>query len=259
MPTLARLSVTPVKGTAIHHPSSATITPAGIPQDRRFYIVDEWGELFSGGTFGPLVAIVAEYDTEAERLKLRFPDGSRIEAPADELGAEETTDFYGRAWPRTSSRDRSPRRSRCTAPAPAAGADAIARGTVPTWSRSRSSRPSPCATSPSEAGTEGTLDARRFRLNLELEGCDPYEEDSWAGRRNGVGGARSRSAARCRDAYSPPRILTPARRTGTRSPRSRGTDSASLATAAFRSASMPVSWNPVPVRVGDVTPLDLDL
>ena len=189
MPTLARLSVTPVKGTAIHHPSSATITPAGIPQDRRFYIVDEWGELFSGSTFGPLVAIVAEYDTEAERLKLRFPDGSLTEAPADELGAEETTDFYGRlvaahvvegpfAEAISVYCARPLRLVRCDREGDGADVEPI---TVVSAESVRDL---------AERGRyEGTLDARRFRLNLELEGCDPHEEDSWAGRRVRVGGA----------------------------------------------------------------------
>jgi uncharacterized protein YcbX len=35
----------------------------------------------------------------------------------------------------------------------------------------------------------GELDARRFRLNLELEGCEPYEEDTWSGRRLDIGEA----------------------------------------------------------------------
>ena len=30
---------------------------------------------------------------------------------------------------------------------------------------------------------------RRFRLNLELEGCEPYEEDTWEGRHVRVGDA----------------------------------------------------------------------
>ena len=33
------------------------------------------------------------------------------------------------------------------------------------------------------------LDARRFRMNLELGGCEPFEEDGWTGRRVRVGGA----------------------------------------------------------------------
>jgi hypothetical protein len=31
------------------------------------------------------------------------------------------------------------------------------------------------------------LDARRFRINLEIEGCEPYEEDTWDGRSVRIG------------------------------------------------------------------------
>ena len=96
MPTIARLSVTPVKGTVVHHPDSVGLTEAGIPGNRLFYIVDEWGELFSGVEFGPLVRIRAEYDADDEVLSLRFPDGTVVAGAADSLGAGETTDFYGR-------------------------------------------------------------------------------------------------------------------------------------------------------------------
>jgi uncharacterized protein YcbX len=38
-------------------------------------------------------------------------------------------------------------------------------------------------------GREGDSDSRRFRINLEIEGCEPYEEDTWRGRRLRVGEA----------------------------------------------------------------------
>jgi uncharacterized protein YcbX len=46
-----------------------------------------------------------------------------------------------------------------------------------------------------------TLDARRFRLDIELAGCEPFEEDTWQGRLVEVGGARIRvhgQIPRCR-------------------------------------------------------------
>ena len=36
-------------------------------------------------------------------------------------------------------------------------------------------------------GDRPDLDARRFRIQLEIDGCDPYEEDSWDGRLVRVG------------------------------------------------------------------------
>ena len=37
------------------------------------------------------------------------------------------------------------------------------------------------------ADHEGVLDARRFRMNIELDGCAPYEEDTWDGAHVRVG------------------------------------------------------------------------
>jgi uncharacterized protein YcbX len=39
-----------------------------------------------------------------------------------------------------------------------------------------------------EAG-RNAIDARRFRMLFELEGCDPHEEDTWEGRRFAIGDA----------------------------------------------------------------------
>ena len=96
MPALARISVTPVKGTAVLHPETVTLTEAGIAQDRLFYLVDEWGDLFSGSRFGQLVRLQAQLDAASERLTLRFPEGTEVAAACDTLGPPETTNFYGR-------------------------------------------------------------------------------------------------------------------------------------------------------------------
>src|SRR5215207_10031984 len=96
MPSLARLSVTPVKGTIGHHPSEVHLTDAGIPGNRLFYLVDERGELFSGPDHGPLVRIRASYDAALERLALRMPNGPDVEGAADDLGEAVVTNFYGR-------------------------------------------------------------------------------------------------------------------------------------------------------------------
>ena len=43
-------------------------------------------------------------------------------------------------------------------------------------------------------GYEGALDPLRFRINIELDGCEPFEEDTWDGRRVRVGEAVVRIA-----------------------------------------------------------------
>ena len=41
---------------------------------------------------------------------------------------------------------------------------------------------------------DGPLDPLRFRINLELDGLEPFEEDTWDGRRVRIGGAVVRIA-----------------------------------------------------------------
>ena len=41
----------------------------------------------------------------------------------------------------------------------------------------------------SRGGADGELDAGRFRMTFEIEGCEPHEEDTWEGGLVDVGGA----------------------------------------------------------------------
>ena len=181
MRTLARLNVTPVKGLALHHPARTRITEAGLPENRRFYLVDEAGTLFSGSDFGPLVRIVPEYDPAEEHLRLAFPDGTVVEGDVSELGAAETSDFYDRIVPGhrvegpwaeafTSYIGKPVRMLRCDADGD--GVDVLPLTVVSTAS---------VRDLASKGGYDGELDSRRFRINLELDGCEPYDEDSWDG------------------------------------------------------------------------------
>ncbi|MCW2575289.1 MAG: hypothetical protein JWR66_1319, partial [Modestobacter sp.] len=96
MPSVARLSTTPVKGTALHSPPTVTITGNGVADNRRFHLVDARRRLFNGKQHGPLVRLTADYDTAEEHLRLQFPDRPPVEGRATERGEAVRTDFYGR-------------------------------------------------------------------------------------------------------------------------------------------------------------------
>jgi uncharacterized protein YcbX len=190
--TLARINVSPVKGMALHHPDEVELGPEGIPENRRFYLVDDSGALFSGPTHGPLVRIRPDHDPAARQLRLTFPEGLEVSGETDALGAAVVTDFYGR--PVSAHEVLGPfaeavstyvgkplRLLRCdrdgdgvdvnplTLVSQASVEDLVARG----------KRTEP-------------LDSRRFRINLELAGCEPYDEDSWDGQRVRIGEATVR-------------------------------------------------------------------
>jgi uncharacterized protein YcbX len=187
-PTLARLNVTPLKGTALDHPDAVDLTMLGIPGNRRFHLVDDRGRLFSGGHHGPLVRLRASYDPDAQTLAVEFPDGTSVVADTSRLGATQVTDFYGRPVAgrfvvgplaekigayagrrlrlvRDDAEGDGPDEHRLTLVSRASVADL----------GSRSGRPD--------------LDPRRFRMNLELDGCAAFTEDGWEGMAARVGTA----------------------------------------------------------------------
>jgi uncharacterized protein len=186
--TLARLSVTPVKALRLSHPGEAELTAGGIPTDRRFYLVDEADALFDASDHAALLRVVSDYDPAAERLRLAFPDGSVVDDAADRLLGTITTDFFGRAVEGrfvdggfadalSGYAGRPLRLARVTH-------DGDGQDVHPlTLVSSESVR---------DLGRRGEridLDPRRFRMTLEIEGCEPYEEDSWDGELVRVGEA----------------------------------------------------------------------
>lgn len=192
MRTLTRISVTPVKALQLSHPSSVEITGAGIPADRRFFLIDEAGDLFDASDHGPLLRIVPDYRPDAERLGLTFPDGFVVDAPADRLGHPFSTDFFGRAV--AAHVVEGPFAEVLSGyvgrPVRLARVDRDGDG--------QDAHPLTVVSSASvhDLGVRGehagSLDARRFRINLEIAGCAPYEEDSWAGRTIRLGEATIR-------------------------------------------------------------------
>ncbi len=189
MRTVWRFSITPVKGMALQHPPRVDLGPTGISGSRRFYLVDASGALFSGGAFGPLVRVRPAYDPVTERLTLTFPDGRVVDGEAAVLGASISTDFYGR--PVRAREVVGPLAKAITAfvgrPVTLARCDRDGDGVDvhPLTVISNASVSDLAA----RGRFEGSLDARRFRINVEIDGCDPYDEDAWQDRRLRVGHA----------------------------------------------------------------------
>lgn len=184
--TIARISVTPVKGFALLHPGDVELTRDGVVGDRRFVLVDADGNrLRSSLTAWPIV-VSAEYHAQTERLRIRFPDRAVVEDSALGSGPVRDWNFHGAIgrgqvvegeW-----NDRLSALAghdvRIVRPEEAAGLREAPVTLVSRASVERLER---------EAG--GTVDARRFRMLFDLDGCEEHEEDTWAGRRFRVGEA----------------------------------------------------------------------
>lgn len=189
--TLTRLSVTPVKALRLSHPEEAELTVGGIPTDRRFYLIDEEGSLFDATDLGALMQVIPDYDPGTERLRLSFPDGSVVEDAADRLAGAITTDFFGRTV-----------EGKLIEGAFAPALSAFARRSLRLARVTRDGEgqdvhPLTIVSSESvrdlgQRGDRADLDARRFRINLEIQGVVPYEEDSWDGELVRVGEATIR-------------------------------------------------------------------
>jgi uncharacterized protein YcbX len=189
MPLVSRLSTTPVKGTALHSPGTVAITGNGVPDNRRFHLVDARRRLLNGKQHGPLVRITAELDADGGRLRLQFPDRPPVEGSTRELGAAVRTDFYGRdvaghlvegPWTAALS-DFVGAEVHLVAvdrPGDAVDVHPVTLISTATLEHLRSVTPG-----------GDRLDHRRFRMLVEVDGVDVHEEDTWVGRRVRLGGA----------------------------------------------------------------------
>lgn len=181
------ISATPVKGLRIATLERAMLERGGVRDDRRFYLIEQRGRMVNGKHLGALSEVTAALD-DKHRLKLGFPDGTEV-AGAIEYGETLNTRFF--------SQERAARviegpfaaalsqhageQLRLVEPADGvSGIDRGARGAVSLISRGS------LAALASAAGNEA-IDARRFRMTLELDGLEAFGEDEWIGRALRVG------------------------------------------------------------------------
>lgn len=196
MPSVAWISVAPVKGLRLEQRDEVLLTQQGIPGDRAFFVVDETGSMVSATRLGPLVAVVPVHDHDTGTLTLRFPGGAEVGGSV-ELGEPEPIDFDGRAL---SARPvlggfAQALGEHCglplrlfAAPEAGEGLDRGPEGAVTLLSVASLERLA------GEAGTSGQVDPRRFRMTFGVDGLEPHQEDGWIGSELRVGEALVRVA-----------------------------------------------------------------
>jgi uncharacterized protein YcbX len=183
VPTVARLNVTPVKSTALHHPDEIVLDRRGPVGDRAFFFVDGSGRRFSGATKAPILPIRAAYDPEREWLELALPNGVVAAGTAVPDGKAVHVDFYGRrVAARVVEGDFAEAMSAYAGHEvllvrPDERGDALDVHPVTMVSLES------VAELARRGGHDGPLAAGRFRMTIEVEGVSgAHEEDAWRGR-----------------------------------------------------------------------------
>ena len=194
MPRVARLSFTPVRGLGLTHPASIELTDMGLAEDRRFYIVDDHGRLIDRLRAAQLCRVFAETNPDATWLKLTFPDGRIVEGDV-QVDEPVQTNIYNRlalghvvGGPWAAALEPFVGRPvllvRCDLP----GGTRIRDGET----RVRNAISLVSDGSLAELARQldvPSVDGRRFRMLIEVEGARPHLEDSWIGGRVAIGTA----------------------------------------------------------------------
>ena len=194
MVIVAEIYTAPVKSLAVQNRNAVQVGPQGIPEDRRYYLIDQRGRLLTQREMGKLTQIKASFDVASGQLDLEFPDGPAVSAKV-ELGQAVTTRIWGRQvqgnvlrgdWETALSQF-------CGEPAMLAASESPGQcfDEFPVSLLSRASLHRLGQQAGKLGATLGSrpgdLDVCRFRPTFLLEGCEPHEEDSWIGRTLGIG------------------------------------------------------------------------
>ena len=178
-----------MKGLRVVARDALTLGAAGAPDNRRFYLVDERGWLVNGKHVGELGSVVADYDHSELTLTLTFLDGEVVSGTVAH-GEPFDTRFFSRQsaarpvlgpWSDALS-EKFGRTLRIVEGVTRPGVDRGRGGAVSLISRASLDGLA------REAG-EPSVDARRFRMLVEIDGVAEHAEDAWVGARVRIGAA----------------------------------------------------------------------
>jgi uncharacterized protein YcbX len=187
-PVVSALRIAPVKGLSSVLCDAVHIDHHGVAEDRRVFLLDDHGDVVTLRPHPELVTVVPGLDLENGVLSVALPGGATASTPLAGVAEQVTAHLYGK--------DRSGRIL------PGAVADALsevagerlrvvlADVTGVGWDEG----PVSLLGRASAEAIGGSRDTARYRMLVELDGTEPFEEDSWVGRELALGQARVRVA-----------------------------------------------------------------
>jgi MOSC domain-containing protein len=187
---VAGLALTPVKATRVRQVDRIKLGPDGVRENRRFYLIDTGDRMINGKLIGELQQVVADYSDAQRTLRLELPDGGVVDGEI-RLGDEVTTKFFSQTTQgRIVEGPWSAALSDCfdqplRLVEVGDRATAVDRG--PTGAASLISRASLARLA--QAGDSRSLDVRRFRMLIEIDGVEAHAEDRWVGHNVQIGEA----------------------------------------------------------------------
>ena len=187
---VSRISIAPVKGLAVRHVDAVDVGANGVAENRRLHLVDAAGRMVNGKTSIRLLLVASHLDLAAGTLALEFPEGDVV-AGTLELGDSFETIFFGRPAP--GRLVAGPWSSALSAwlgiDVRLVMSDEVGAASDRGVEASVSIVSSGSVAHLARTGGVESLDSRRFRMLFEVDGVDPYAEDTWIGCRVRLGGA----------------------------------------------------------------------
>ncbi len=179
------LATTAVKSTRLSLVERIELDELGARGNRKFCVIDDRGRMVNAKRVHSLQTVCSSNDDG--RLALTFPDGSCAAGPV-EYGDTLEVNFFSHScdaqllvgpWSQALS-DYTGQPLRIVRPE--VGVDRGSDGGVSVISRASVEHLA-------EVAAEDSVDVRRFRMLIEVDGVGPYEEDSWVGHRIRIGPA----------------------------------------------------------------------
>ncbi|HZJ06900.1 MAG TPA: MOSC N-terminal beta barrel domain-containing protein [Nocardioidaceae bacterium] len=186
MQRIAALRVAPVKALGSVLRDRIALETQGVAEDRRLFLLGSDGSVVTQRKHPRLAGVAPDLDLQAGTLGVAFPDGTTVTSTMHATGETLHASLFGK--------DRSGRL------VPGQVADALSdfvaeplklvladvtgngwdEGPVSILTRASAEAVDPPSEKP--GGIPGSPDTARFRMLVEVDGAEPYEEDSWVGR-----------------------------------------------------------------------------